>query len=466
MFYKIKFILIVSFFSVFLTLNAFAQGLELFAEDAVIAPPEESENNNELGVDVPELKSADNSAKSPLLTPTKGPLPVATKGPLPVATKGPLPVATKGPLPVATKGPLPVATKGPLPVATKETKSISPEDSLIDNTEELLSKYESVLETNVFSEMSELEKESALLTLQLKREQIRNDIEAVRQKREDALNQEKARLEAIEEKKRDEARENQKSLLVEQQKLKEKEIEFEKVRQEELLNDYKEEMLKEKQEEILSKKQLYDDIKEQKEATSGILNDLRSKFLTLIKSVDNINARAIDIKKAKDKEITSLKTQISVLQSQLIASQAKNPFGGDKEAQKEAERKEEAAKVKLENVYAIMEIRGKGDKLIAKLMNKDGKSFLAQIGTELQTGHIVEDITETYLKADKEGVKDYIYFAAGGILDKEPVATTTPLSSSSSSSKSASSVSSTPASSSAPRSFNVFGGGNSSYMVE
>ena len=39
----------------------------------------------------------------------------------------------------------------------------------------------------------------------------------------------------------------------------------------------------------------------------------------------------------------------------------------------------------------------------------------------MQTGHVIDEITETYIRADINGAKDYLYFAAGGILDSEPV---------------------------------------------
>ena len=48
---------------------------------------------------------------------------------------------------------------------------------------------------------------------------------------------------------------------------------------------------------------------------------------------------------------------------------------------------------------------------------------MVKVGTALQTGHIVDEITSTYIRADKGGIKDYLYFAAGGILDKEPLKT-------------------------------------------
>ena len=56
-----------------------------------------------------------------------------------------------------------------------------------------------------------------------------------------------------------------------------------------------------------------------------------------------------------------------------------------------------------------MEIIGKGDNLTAKLINKDGESFLARKGTILHTGHSIEDITQNYIQFDRNGLKDYLY---------------------------------------------------------
>lgn len=54
-----------------------------------------------------------------------------------------------------------------------------------------------------------------------------------------------------------------------------------------------------------------------------------------------------------------------------------------------------------------MEISGKGNELAAKLINKSGSSFMVQKGTVLQSGHTVDEISQTYLRADKNGTKDY-----------------------------------------------------------
>lgn len=93
-----------------------------------------------------------------------------------------------------------------------------------------------------------------------------------------------------------------------------------------------------------------------------------------------------------------------------------NPFASASE-----ENAEEKKNQKLSDEYAIMEISGKGNELAAKLINKSGSSFMVQKGTVLQSGHTVDEISQTYLRADKNGTKDYLYFAAGGVLDREPV---------------------------------------------
>jgi hypothetical protein len=116
-----------------------------------------------------------------------------------------------------------------------------------------------------------------------------------------------------------------------------------------------------------------------------------------------------------------LQTQVAILKSKLEAEKTAfeeskktgpNPFALIDE--------ENGPAVKVAEEYAIMEISGKGDKLSAKLINKNGGTFMVKPGTILNTGHIIEEITQTYIVTDKGGIKDYLYFSAGGILDKEP----------------------------------------------
>ena len=75
--------------------------------------------------------------------------------------------------------------------------------------------------------------------------------------------------------------------------------------------------------------------------------------------------------------------------------------------------------LRLDELYAVLEIRGQNGELVAKLINQDEASFYVKKGTLLQSGHAIEDITSTYVQAQKDGVREYLYFAAGGILPKE-----------------------------------------------
>lgn len=56
-------------------------------------------------------------------------------------------------------------------------------------------------------------------------------------------------------------------------------------------------------------------------------------------------------------------------------------------------------------MYAVMEIRGQGGELIAKLINQDGSPFYVKKGTTLQSGHVIDEITTTYVRAEKQAPK-------------------------------------------------------------
>ena len=146
-----------------------------------------------------------------------------------------------------------------------------------------------------------------------------------------------------------------------------------------------------------------------------LLNDFKRKLGNIRSLAAKTVTDARNAKERHEKDVATLKTQISVLKARLEAELAEktktNPF-----AQLPVEKQ-----IHLNDVYAIMEIVGKGENLAAKLINKNGDRFLVRRGTALQTGHVIDEITETYIRADINGAKDYLYFAAGGILDSEPV---------------------------------------------
>ena len=76
-------------------------------------------------------------------------------------------------------------------------------------------------------------------------------------------------------------------------------------------------------------------------------------------------------------------------------------------------------KTDLSQIYVVTEIRGQGNELVARIYNKNGTAFYVKKGTVLQTGHVVSEISTTYVMVNKDGEKSYLYFAAGGILPAE-----------------------------------------------
>lgn len=271
------------------------------------------------------------------------------------------------------------------------------------------------IDNNLFSKMSSIEKQSALLSLELRREKIRNEIEAIKAQRKKALEEEQEREEERKRKREEWENEQQRKLLVEQQKLKELENQREMLRQEKIVKAYKETMLQEKQEWIKHNADLYNQISQIENERDSLIEDFKVKLNNLQSEATKAVVSAQTAKSNYDQAINALKTQLSVVQSRLDAElSAKlnkdNPFASIPEEDQ----------VRLNDVYAIMEIVGKGENLAAKLINKNGDRFMVRKGTALQTGHIVDEITETYIRADINGAKDYLYFAAGGILDSEP----------------------------------------------
>ena len=104
-----------------------------------------------------------------------------------------------------------------------------------------------VIDDAVFAKMSDLEKQRALLYLDLRREKLKNEIEAIKNQRKQAIEQEKEKDEAKKRAKIEWEKNQEQKVLQEQQKLRELDIQFERLRQEKLLNSYKNKMLEDNQ---------------------------------------------------------------------------------------------------------------------------------------------------------------------------------------------------------------------------
>ena len=288
----------------------------------------------------------------------------------------------------------------------------------------------SQVDNDLFNQMSDLEKQTSLLSLELRREKVKNEIEALKAARQKSIDEANAKKEEKERKKLEWEHEQQRKLLIEEQKLRALNLAYEKLRQENVIKAYKEEMLAKNQDWIANNVKLYDESAKLDDNRNKLVNDLKLKLNYLLQLSAQASEAAETAKKNYNRELSNLQTQISILKSRLeaeklaredaaLASKDKtNPFASLSEKDKEKKNQSQ----KLSDEYAIMEIRGQGGDLSAKLINKNGSSFLVQKGTVLQTGHTVDEITQTYITATKNGKKEYLYFAAGGILEREPKA--------------------------------------------
>lgn len=268
------------------------------------------------------------------------------------------------------------------------------------------------IDNKLFSQMSDLEKQTALLTLELRREKIKNEIAAIKAQRQKALEEEEAKKEEKERKRIEWEKEQEAKILRERKALMDAMAKMERLRQEKILKAYKETMLKEKQEWIKNNGKLYEQIKNVERDRKNLIEGLKTKMAHISALATKAQKDAETAKENYQREVKNLQTQISILKSRLEAEIAEkkndktNPFAQPEVVVTETE--EELPKLAEE--YAIMEIRGKGENLTAKLINKGGDSFMVRNGTVLQTGHRIDEITQTYVRAEINGMKDYLYF--------------------------------------------------------
>ena len=283
------------------------------------------------------------------------------------------------------------------------------------------------INNELFMRMSDLEKQTTLLNLELKKERLANEIAAVKAQRKKAQEEEEARKAEAERKRIEWENEQERLMVEEQRKLKEVEMALEKLRQEKIVKAYKETMLASTQKWIKKNAEIYAEVARKDEQINEMLKDYKEKFGILAQRAEDVKGKAEVAKVNHDKKVANLENQIATLKTRLEAEiekarqaalaggKGKNPFA---DGTSEAVAPE---KVKLSKEYAIMEILGSGDDLAAKLVNDDGNVFMVKVGTTLRNGYTVDEITKTFLSAVKDNDKDYLYFSAGGILDREPI---------------------------------------------
>ena len=239
MFYKIRNILIALSACAFVlpVEEAKAQGLVSLSEEAMF----EDGLDTETGAKAPEIPVENNMPKGPNANPGG---PVIPKGPN--ANPGG-PVIPKGPNanpngPIIPKGPNanpngPIVPKGPNAVLNNPAPVSAPVAAPVDSVG--ASNLANMVDESLFKQMSEIEKKTAILNLELKRERLQNEVEAVKNQRKQALIAEQEKAEAERLRKLEAEKKIEKELLIEKEKLRELDMKFEVLRQEKVLDAYK-----------------------------------------------------------------------------------------------------------------------------------------------------------------------------------------------------------------------------------
>ncbi len=297
----------------------------------------------------------------------------------------------------------------------------------------------SQMDSDLFSKMSEIEKSTTLLTLELRREKIRNEIEAqkaIRQKNIDDQERlkEEQKLKDLERKKKIEAQ-----VLQEKQALLDKEQLFEILKQRKLLNAYMNQMLVNNQEWLKEKESLYAQIKaleDEKKQLIELFKDrinkvleasakniqvaeaARANFERIVKNLKSRNeqlrkrveADAQIIKNAKNS--LYLKSQsIEELKNKNAANVALAAQAAAMEASATTEElvEEEKAPEKLSAKYAILGISGQAGNMSVDIIDVDGQPISLKVGSPLPSGHVVSEIGADYVKFTRDGYDDYLY---------------------------------------------------------
>ncbi len=304
----------------------------------------------------------------------------------------------------------------------------------------------SQMDDDLFSQMSEIEKSTTLLTLELRREKIRNEIEAqkaIRQRAADDLEQQKAeaKLKELERKKAIEAK-----VLQEKQTLLDKQQLLEVLKQRKLLNAYMNHMLVNQQKWLREKEDLYNKLalmeQEKKELTDLFKHKIeklvdasaknmqaaeaaKANFDRVVKSLKarneqlrkRIEADAKIIKNAqsslylKSQSLEELQNKNAAMAANVAAEAADTTSANTTVDAVEDDILEEntVAPVKLSAQFAILGITGRADAMSIDVIDVNGQPLSLKIGSTLPTGHILKEIGSDYAMFTRDGIDEYLY---------------------------------------------------------
>ena len=300
----------------------------------------------------------------------------------------------------------------------------------------------SQMDSDLFTQMSDIEKSTTLLTLELRREKLRNEIEAqkaIRRKTADDFERQK---------KEEELRFQEKQKQIEAQVIKErqllvdKEKIFESLKQRKLLNAYMNQMLLDKQEWLKEKEALYEKLA-QAEVERHELIELFKQKIDKVLEASAKNIQTAEAAKANfERIVKGLKTRNEQLRKRIeadaqIIKNAKNTLYlksqsieelKDKNAAlanatsqpvpsiaalggevSDEENEVEETPQKLSSEYAILGITGRAGVMSVDVIDIKGQPLSLKVGSPLPTGHVVSEIGSDYAKFSRDGRDDYLY---------------------------------------------------------
>lgn len=292
--------------------------------------------------------------------------------------------------------------------------------------------------TDVFREMAEIERENNALMLQLKRDQLRSEIDALKTnsrqmlfdeiERREKMTQARLEWELAQDLKRQEALERRQKAEIRQKQIeaalkREEDRRIQKMKDEEAarikkLKDEEEARIRKEKKEEEEAKRKQEELKKRYDAATMI--QVKQLMPALIAAT-----RPAKIKRYASSRVASTLTSIG---EDMLAKRKANealvtevPAEIIKAETKETE-KEEVVREPASSLYAVAEIRGTGGILIAKLIGKKEKStFFVKKSSFLPTGHTVVNIDKDYVIVQYGKDKEIIGFPSAGLIaEAEP----------------------------------------------
>ena len=386
---------------------------ETKTETPVPAPAAEETSTAPADVQIPAPAAPELSLAPEPAVPAPDPVPAPAESPLSLDIPAPLP----DPAASMNVNIPPPPTDIPAPATPSLDFGSSGTGAMNLSTppsEQILGKVSS----DIFREMAEMERENSTLMLQLKREQLRSEIDALKTsnrqmlfdeiERREKMTQARLEWELAQDLKRQEALERKQRAEIRQKQIeaalkREEDRRIQKMKDEEAARIQKE---KEEKEKI---KQERAELKKKYDAASMVrVNNLKPILMAA--------TRPAKIKRSASSRIP--KTLTSTGEDLLKKKKAGEALTVETPA--EGENQETKAREPASALYAVSEIRGTAGSLIAKLISKkDRTTFFAKKSTILPTGHTVIDIDKDFVLVQIGKDKEMIGFPSAGLLSDQ-----------------------------------------------